>query len=119
MPCGASVFSIRVVSVPGGGGNFDPRDFTTEDLNQPKSIGRDVNATTIHQFRIQAWIQDYDKVTCPDPSFKGEICYPSYADPPNCKKEEIIAIVVPIVTAIIGTLGGVLGTVVTQRCQSK
>jgi hypothetical protein len=110
------MFWIHLIAVPNGGGNILPRNFTDKDLNNVKIVG---NATSIHQFRIQAWNNKNSKINCVDPSFKGEITYFPYIDPPNCHKAEIISTVGTIVAAVIGAGGGIAVTLITQCYQLR
>ncbi|PKY48745.1 hypothetical protein RhiirA4_464431 [Rhizophagus irregularis] len=87
MPCGASVLSIQVVS-QNGGGNFDARNFTRNDLNVDKYIGVNVITDKQHLFRIQASVSDFKNISCPNPRFSGELCYARYVDPPDCEREK-------------------------------
>ncbi|RGB29039.1 hypothetical protein C1646_672752 [Rhizophagus diaphanus] len=116
MPCGASTLLIQLVSQNVLGG-FHIRTFNSNDLNVAKYVGINVISVREHLFRIQAMVDDFNNINCPDPSFSGEICYTRYVDPPdcereknlaidNCKNEKVIEITVPIATAIIGVLGG-------------
>jgi hypothetical protein len=114
MPC-VPLFWMRLIAVPNGGGNYKPRNFTNIDVGQNKVVGKDVNATSIHQFRIQAWNDNYDRINCNKPSFKGEITYFPYNDPPNCDKAEIISIAGTIGGAVVGAGGGIVGTLIAQR----
>ena len=91
MPCGASTLLIQVVS-QNGGGNFDVRTFTNKNLSVVENIGTNVTADKQHLFRIQAKVDDFVNINCPNPSFSGEICYSRYVDPPDCEKEKNIAI---------------------------
>ncbi|CAB4446551.1 unnamed protein product [Rhizophagus irregularis] len=118
MPCGASTLLIQVVS-QSGGGNFNVRTFTNNDLNVVKNIGVNVIADKQRLFRIQAKVDDFVNINCPNPSFSGELCYSKYVEPPDCKKERDIAIGVPIATAIIGVIGGILGVLIKQYFDSK
>ena len=118
MPCGASTLLVQVVS-ENGGGNYDVRNFTSDDLNKQKDIGVNIIADKQHQFRIQAKVADYQNIACSDPQFSGELCYTKYVEPIDCSKERTIAIVVPIVTAIIGVIGGIGGTWFQQRCSKS
>ncbi|GBC21695.2 hypothetical protein GLOIN_2v1868591 [Rhizophagus irregularis DAOM 181602=DAOM 197198] len=113
MPCGASVLLIQVIS-QNGGGNYYARTFTNSDLNVVRYIGVNVIAEKYRQFRIQAKVDDFENINCPNPSFSGELCYSLYVDTPDCAKEKSIAIGVPIATAIIGAIGGILGVLIKQ-----
>ncbi|GBB87974.1 hypothetical protein RclHR1_01450002 [Rhizophagus clarus] len=129
MPCGASLLLIQVVS-QNGGNNFDVRNFTIKDLNVHKNIGVNVITDKQHLFRIQANVGDFKNISCPNPRFSGELCYSRYVDPPdcekektaainNCKNEKIIAITVPIASAIIGALGGIAIVLIKQHIDDK
>lgn len=143
MPCGASKLLIQVVS-QNGGGNFDARNFTINDLNVDKYIGVNVITDKQHLFRIQASVSDFKNISCPNPRFSGELCYARYVDPPdcekeknamiidknkaideknaainNCKNEKAIVIVVPIVTAIIVAAGSIIAVIIKQYFDEK
>lgn len=143
MPCGASVLLIQVVS-QNGGGNFDARNFTRNDLNVDKYIGVNVITDKQHLFRIQASVSDFKNISCPNPRFSGELCYARYVDAPdcereknamiidknkaidekntainNCKNEKAIVIVVPIVTAIIVAAGSIIAVIIKQYFDEK
>ncbi|PKK68205.1 hypothetical protein RhiirC2_750620 [Rhizophagus irregularis] len=143
MPCGASELLIQVVS-QNGGGNFDARNFTRNDLNVDKYIGVNVITDKQHLFRIQASVSDFKNISCPNPRFSGELCYVRYVDPPdcereknamiidknaaideknavinNCKNEKAIVIVVPIVTAIIVAAGSIIAVIIKQYFDEK
>jgi hypothetical protein len=113
MPCGASVLLIQVISQTGGG-NYYVRTFTNGDLNVVRYIGVNVIAEKHRQFRIQAKVDDFENINCHYPSFSGELCYSKYVDTPDCANEKSIAIVVPIATAIIGVIGGILAVLIKQ-----
>jgi hypothetical protein len=129
MPCGASNLLIQVV--PQSGRNiFDVRTFTSENLNEDINLGRNVITDKQHLFRIQASVPDFKNISCPNPRFSGELCYPKYVDSPDCEKEKIaaigncknekaIAISIPIATAIIGAIGGIGGVLIKQYFENK
>ena len=118
MPCGASTLMIQVVA-QNGGGHFVVRNFTSKDFNNNRDIGLNVFSNNQHQFRIQARVNDFKSINCPNPKFSGELCYTKYVDTPDCQTEKAIAIWVPIATAIIGVLGGIGGVIIKQRFERK
>jgi hypothetical protein len=116
MPCGASILFIQVIPQNGGLDEFNVRNFTKDDVNVEKNIGLDVKANKQHQFRIQARA---DNLNCPDPQFKGNLCYINYSESPDAAKAKAISIGVPIATAIIGLIGGVGGVLLKQYFDNK
>ncbi|RIA89379.1 hypothetical protein C1645_824963 [Glomus cerebriforme] len=127
--CGATILSILLKDSTGGG-NYVVRNFTHNEL---QIIGTDVRTVEDHKFRIQAKIADFDKITgnCPTSFFSGSLCYIKYTPPPsscsssplspyNCDdKNKAIEIVVPITTAIIGVIGGVIAVLLKQHFKSS
>lgn len=116
MPCGASILFIQVIPQNGGLDEFNVRNFTKDDVNVEKNIGLDVKAIKQHQFRIQARA---DNLNCPDPQFKGNLCYINYSESPDAAKAKAISIGVTIATAIIGLIGGVGGVLLKQYFDNK
>ncbi|RGB29042.1 hypothetical protein C1646_796038 [Rhizophagus diaphanus] len=116
MPCGASILFIQVIPQNGGNNEFEVRSFTKDDVKVEKNIGLNVIANKQHQFRIQARA---DNLNCPDPQFKGDLCYINYSESPDAAKEKAISIAVPIATAIIGLIGGVGGVLLKQYFDNK
>ncbi len=128
MPCGASILMLRVIAPDAGPsfGNFDPRKFTNNNLTKAENIGFNVSSKVTSQFRLQAMIQDFSNVNCPEPYFSGELCYPAslpascdcnFED--YCQKKTVVEIVVPIATAIIGILGGIGGVLLKQYLDNR
>ncbi|CAB5322870.1 unnamed protein product [Rhizophagus irregularis] len=118
MPCGASTLFIQVIPQNGKLDEFNVRNFTKDDVNAnvEKNIGFDVRTKDQHQFRIQARA---DNLNCPDPQFKGNLCYINYSESPDAAKAKAISIGVPIATAIIGLIGGVGGVLLKQYFDNK
>ncbi|RIA93123.1 hypothetical protein C1645_874310, partial [Glomus cerebriforme] len=123
--CDASTLMIHAIT-PDGGGNIKPRNFTFNDLNVVKNIAENVITKSVHQFRLQARILDFNNIKCVRPSFNGNLCFISYVPPPipcdcesYCKKNQAIEIAVPISTAIIGIMGGVGAVLLKQFFNKK
>ncbi|CAG8526288.1 6036_t:CDS:2 [Funneliformis mosseae] len=114
MPCGTSSLGIRVIPNKHNK-EFKWHTLNNNDLNNENEIGTKANVLdyTITTFRLQAQSQDFNKISCPTPSFSGLICYSQQKH--SHRKCGVTCM--SIIGGVFGSIaGGIITIMILSRC---
>ncbi|GBB87977.1 hypothetical protein RclHR1_01450005 [Rhizophagus clarus] len=91
-PCGASAHLIQAVSQTGRG-CYHVHSFINQDMNNIRDIGVNVTADKQRLFLIQAKVDDFRIINCPDQSLSGNLLS-KYFDVPIVKKKKQLQLII-------------------------